>query len=83
MAIFSFFLSPLGRWIAGALAIAALLGGIYFKGVLDNKAAEEAKRNAESLNNLRNRAETNEQVNKLPAPDLDGELNRWVLPDQQ
>ena len=87
MAIFglliSYVLSPVGRVVAIGAAIFALVGGIYLKGSLDRKAADEAKQQQESLKNLRNRTETNEQVNKLPAPDLDNELGRWVLPDQQ
>ena len=87
MAIFwmvvSYAFTPVGRVVAIGLAIASLVGGIYLAGIIHNKNAEEAKRNAESLNNLRNRTETNETVNKLPAPDLDSELNRWVLPDER
>lgn len=35
MAVLSFFLSPVGRWIAGALALLLVVGGIYLKGERD------------------------------------------------
>jgi len=39
MGVITFLLSPVGRWIAGALAILAIIGGIYFKGRMDGKGA--------------------------------------------
>lgn len=39
----AFFLSPIGRWLAGALVAVAALGGIYTKGRLDGRASYKAK----------------------------------------
>ena len=77
----AFAFSPLGRWVVGALAILAVVGGVYLKGRLAGVASEKAKQAQETLNNLRDRNKTDETVNKLPAPDLDRELGRWMLPD--
>jgi hypothetical protein len=43
MAVLTFFLSPIGRWLAGALIILALVGGIYGKGRYDDHVAYTAK----------------------------------------
>lgn len=42
-AILGFILSPMGRWIIGAVSALALLGGIYTKGRLDGRASYKAK----------------------------------------
>ena len=75
--------TTLGRYVAIGLAGALVAGGLYWKIFSDGANSEKAKQERESLNNLRNRTETNETVDKLPAPDLDSELNRWVLPDER
>lgn len=49
MAILSLILSPVGRWVAGALVVMALLGGIYGKGYSDGKAVVQAKWDAAVL----------------------------------
>lgn len=41
--IISFFLSPIGRWVAGATAIILIIGGIYVKGRHDGKLSYQAK----------------------------------------
>lgn len=43
MAVVSFFLSPLGRWIAGGAVIIAIFGGVYVKGRMDGRASYQAK----------------------------------------
>ena len=82
-ALLGFAFSPLGRWFVGGLALLVVAGGLYFKIYSDGAASEKARQDRESLNNLRNRAETNDTVEKLPTPDLDGELDRWMLPDDR
>ncbi len=42
-AILAFFLSPVGRYIMGALAIVTIIGGIYVKGRHDGKLSYQAK----------------------------------------
>ena len=77
----AFAFSPLGRWIVGGLALLVVAGGLYFKIYSDGAASERAKQARETLENLRDRNRTDETVNKLPAPDLDRELGRWVPND--
>lgn len=43
MPFLAFFLSPIGRWLAGILAVLVLLGGIYTKGRIDGRASYKAK----------------------------------------
>jgi hypothetical protein len=80
-ALVSFAFSPLGRWVVIGIAAVALAGGLYLKIFTDGAASEKAKQDRETLNNLRDRNKTNETVDKLPIPDLDRELGRWVQPD--
>jgi hypothetical protein len=82
-ALLGFAFSPLGRWVVGGLALLVVAGGLYLKIYSDGAASERARQARESLNNLRNRTETNATVEKLPTPDLDNELNRWMLPDDR
>lgn len=42
-AVISFFLSPLGRYVATALAALAIVGGAYTKGRFDGRASYKAK----------------------------------------
>jgi hypothetical protein len=80
-ALLGFAFSPLGRWFVMGFAVLALVGGVYLKGRFAGVASEKAKQAEETLNNLLDRNRTDETVNKLPTPDLDRELNRWMLPD--
>jgi hypothetical protein len=43
MPFLTFFLSPLGRYVAIALAALAIVGGAYTKGRLDGRASYKAK----------------------------------------
>lgn len=43
MPFITFFLSPVGRWVAGALVVLALLGGIYLKGRSDGYSSCKTK----------------------------------------
>ena len=42
-AILAMILSPIGRWIAGTVALLAIVGGIYIKGRVDGRASYKAK----------------------------------------
>lgn len=42
-AIIAFVLSPIGRWMAGSVAIVAIVGGIYVKGRVDGRSSYKAK----------------------------------------
>lgn len=39
----SFFLSPIGRYVGGALVVVLVVGGAYTKGRFDGRAAYKAK----------------------------------------
>ena len=41
--VWTFLKSPVGRWIAGAVAIVLIIGGIYVKGRHDGKLSYQAK----------------------------------------
>lgn len=43
MPFITFFLSPVGRWVAGIVVVLALLGGIYLKGRSDGYASCQSK----------------------------------------
>lgn len=42
-AILAFILSPIGRWVAGALVVAGLVAGVYAKGRIDGRSSYKAK----------------------------------------
>lgn len=43
IAIWSFISSPIGRWLIGAVAMLAVIGGLYTKGRIDGRASYKAK----------------------------------------
>lgn len=43
--ILAFFISPIGRLIGLGVVLLSLIGGVYFKGRLDGKAAYQASLN--------------------------------------
>ncbi len=43
MAFLTFFLSPVGRYVAAGLVASLVFGGVYLKGRSDGKAAYQAK----------------------------------------
>lgn len=53
----AFIISPLGRAIGGALAIIAIIGGIYWKGRNDGANAIEQKQQAQRADDLEKRLE--------------------------
>lgn len=46
-------LSPLGRWLAGALAVLALAGGIYAYGRHEGREAIEAEQRQDHIDTIR------------------------------
>lgn len=42
-AIIAFIFSPIGRWVAGSIAVLVFVGGIYTKGRLDGRASYKSK----------------------------------------
>ena len=70
-----------GRAVAAGLAIAGAIGLALLKAFMAGKAAEKAKQDRASLENLRNRAKTDDEVKKLDPDKRLERLNRWVSDD--
>ena len=75
--------SKAGRALAGAGAIALALGAALLKVFYSGQAAEKAKQDRASLENLRNREKINEDVGKMPDDSVRGELAGWVRDDKR
>lgn len=78
-----FFATKVGRYIAAGFAIAAAVGLAVLKVFMAGKAAEKAKQDRASLENLRKRAKTDEEVGGLSGSDVDRRLGRWVSGDER
>lgn len=74
----TFLLSPLSRWLGGALLIAAILASIYAKGRIDGKAHAVAKieRANKKVNDKADAAERD--VLACPAGKWDREAGKCV-----
>ena len=83
MMIIEFFTTKIGRWFAATGAILLAISFALLKAFSAGKASEKAKEDRESLQNLRNRAKTDEEVSKLPDADVDRDLGKWVRPDDR
>lgn len=70
--------SKLGRALAAGLAIAAALALAALKLISIGKRAERARQDRASLDNLRNRQRTDEDIENLGHADLDRRMHRWV-----
>lgn len=70
--------SKVGRALAAGLGIAAAIGLAVAKVFSAGKAAEQAKQQRQSLDNLRERAKKNDEIRTLTGDDLRERLNRWV-----
>lgn len=84
MSIVAWFLgTKLGRTLAAAGAIALAIGLALLKAFTAGKAAEKAKQDRASLENLRKRAKTDEEIGSLNDADVDRRLGRWVPDDER
>ncbi|MGL5166654.1 MAG: hypothetical protein ACRC9K_12280 [Afipia sp.] len=75
--------SKTGQYIAAGLALAAAIGVAVLKVFNSGKAAERAKQDRQSLENLRERAATNDEIHSLGPDDVRDRLDRWSVPDDK
>lgn len=75
--------SRVGQAIAAGLGIAAAIGLAVAKVFSAGKAAERAKQEHQSLENMQQRARENDEVRTLSGDDLRQRLNRWVSNDER
>ena len=64
--MFSFLLTPIGRYIAIGALIAAVLGGVYIKIREDAMAEIEAKATADAIRRMENAIRAGDAVNTSP-----------------
>ena len=62
----AFLFSPIGRWIAGSVAILLILGGIYAKIRLDAERRVEAQGTKESLTRTQDAVRAGDSVDVTP-----------------
>jgi len=70
--------SRTGRALAAAGALALAVGIALLKAFGAGRAAERAKQDRASLDNLRDRNEIDHEINTLGPGDLDDRGRRWV-----
>jgi Na+-translocating ferredoxin:NAD+ oxidoreductase RnfG subunit len=84
-ALLTFILSPIGRYVAVALLIAAALGGLYFKVTHDaverERAAQRAAQLKASLEAQHTRQKVDDDVSRMGDDALRDALRRWVPDD--
>jgi hypothetical protein len=70
--------SRAGRAVAAGCAIALAIGLALLKAFSAGKQVERAKQDRASLENMRKRQETDEEVRSLPADERRRRLSDWV-----
>jgi hypothetical protein len=76
--MFSWMLSPLGRWLSLAGAVFATLGVAWLKGRAAGKAAWEEKRRAARDEAMQQSSEIRDDVQNDSDAALDRRLERWM-----
>ncbi len=76
--MFSWILSPLGRWLSLAGAIVATLGVAWLKGRAAGQAAWEEKRRAAREKAMQQSTEIRHDVQTGSDAALDRRLDRWM-----
>lgn len=62
----AFLFSPIGRWLAGGVAILLILGGVYVKIRLDAERAIEARGSKEALSRTQDAVRAGDSVDVSP-----------------
>lgn len=75
--------SKTGQIILAVLGAAAAIGIAVLKVFNAGKAAERGKQDRQSLENLRERAKTNDEIRSLGPDDVRDRLDRWSVPDDK
>ena len=74
--------SRLGRWLAAAALVVSVLAIAAWRLVLIGQARERARHTQASLDNLRTRVRTDEELSRLSADERRRRLARdWGVPD--
>lgn len=73
--------TTVGKAVIKWVGIAALVAAAYWRIYASGKAAAEAEKVADELNAMKDRSVLDDKVRKMPDPDLDRELSRWVRND--
>lgn len=74
--------SRLGRWLAAVALILSVLAVAAWRLILIGQARERARHTQASLDNLRNRVRTDDELSRLPADERRRRLSRdWGVPD--
>jgi len=74
--------TKVGRWVAGGFATLLIIGAICLRIFFAGKEAQKNKQNVESLDALRERNETEDEIAVLPAADRRRRLSEWVSDDE-
>lgn len=69
--------SKIGRAIAAGAALVLAIGVAVLKVFSAGKASERARQDQQSLENLRSRANTNDEIRSATDADLERRLNRF------
>lgn len=84
MSILAWFLgTKVGRTLSAAALILAALSVALLKAFSAGRAKERLKQTQASLDNLRNRAKTDEDVSKMGDAGVRRELGGWVSDDKR
>ncbi len=70
--------SKLGRYAAVALTAVAAISLALLKAFLAGRAKEKAKQTQASLENLRSRMKTDDEIRTMPRADRAKQLDRWM-----
>lgn len=73
--------SKAGRFIAAAFALLFAIGIAVLKVFNAGKASERQRQDQQSLENLRSRARTDDEISTLTPDELGSRLDRWVRPE--
>lgn len=70
--------SKIGRYAAAALAFMAALSVVILKAFLAGQAKERAKQTKASLDALRTRVTTDDEISRLPRADRKRAISEWM-----
>lgn len=75
------FLSPIGRWLAGAGALLAAVAGALFAVRRSGRKDAEQERQSDRIEAIQNQKEVRDEVDGMDDYRARSELDRWVRKD--
>ncbi|CAM5397561.1 hypothetical protein AFEL58S_01984 [Afipia felis] len=75
--------SKVGRAIAAAAGLVVAIGIAALRVFNAGKSSERVRQDRQSLENLRDRARIEDEVDNLPPGDVERRLSRWVRPSER